>query len=322
MADLHTRLLNRCEPAWWGLADKPPRALDALRAVVERHKPVPCRWQGCKDPGGHFICKACGPAVNAPCEEMRVIAEQLGIPTEDQELGEGQAAGDAYGAEPRDLGDGYHELELAHGRWYHLDDLGARVMVSLQRPYTVLRWKPFVGTREPAEQPEPVEADRVSLDDLTDHALFGLGEITWPAEQPEHPEAICHRCGGPNIAWSAPSPLWNAVMRGGSINGEEAFDGIVCPSCFARLAEERGIAELWRFSAGRVHVELETVTPSGRTWDDATWLWRETSSVEQPEPAPVVDVAPDPRLHAHELGGPQAGCADCAAKAAAQGDAR
>ncbi|GAA0738601.1 hypothetical protein Drose_04375 [Dactylosporangium roseum] len=109
---------------------------------------------------------------------------------------------------------------------------------------------------------------------------------TGPAEQPEpaRPEAICHRCGGPNIAWSAPSPLWNSVMRGGSINGEEEFDGIVCPPCFARLAEERGIAELWRFSAGRVHVELETVTPSGRTWDDATWLWREPISAEEPEP--------------------------------------
>jgi hypothetical protein len=44
----------------------------------------------------------------------------------------------------RDLGDGYHELELAHGRWYFLDDLGVRVMVDLvdlRRPHTVLRWK-------------------------------------------------------------------------------------------------------------------------------------------------------------------------------------
>jgi hypothetical protein len=41
-------------------------------------------------------------------------------------------------------------------------------------------------------------------------------------------------------------------------------------------------------------------------------------AAEQPEPAPVVDIAPNPRLHAHEVGGPQAGCADCDAKAAAE----
>src|SRR3954470_12751757 len=48
--------------------------------------------------------------------------------------GRRQAANDAYGIEPSDLGDGYQELELAHGRWYALDELGVRVMVSLQRP--------------------------------------------------------------------------------------------------------------------------------------------------------------------------------------------
>lgn len=88
-----------------------------------------------------------------------------------------------------------------------------------------------------------------------------------------HPEATCARCGGPNITWCAPSPLWNAVMRGGSINGEDEFDGIVCPICFAHLADERGIAAVWRFYAEDVRVELETVTPSGRQWDDRRWLW-------------------------------------------------
>lgn len=93
-----------------------------------------------------------------------------------------------------------------------------------------------------------------------------------------HPEDHCHRCGGPNIPWSAPSPLWNAVMRGGSINGDELHDGIVCPTCFAILAEQRGIAHaLWRFSADRVSVELELVTPSGRVWDEQSWMWREVT---------------------------------------------
>lgn len=92
-----------------------------------------------------------------------------------------------------------------------------------------------------------------------------------------HPESYCHRCGGPNIVWVSPSPLWNAVMRGGSINGDDEHDGIVCPTCFARLAEERGIASRWRLSAELVAVDLETVTPSGRTWDAETWLWRDAA---------------------------------------------
>jgi hypothetical protein len=65
--------------------------------------------------------------------------------------GRHQAATDAFGVEPSDLGEGYHELELAHGRWYALDELGARVMVSLQRPYTLLRWKALEGRRQATE---------------------------------------------------------------------------------------------------------------------------------------------------------------------------
>lgn len=96
----------------------------------------------------------------------------------------------------------------------------------------------------------------------------------------QHPESHCHRCGGPNIIWSAPSPLWNQVMRGGDINGTEIHDGIVCPNCFAVLAEQAGIADLWRLSAKRVHVPLQTVTPSGRVWDEQRQQWVDP----QPEP--------------------------------------
>lgn len=92
----------------------------------------------------------------------------------------------------------------------------------------------------------------------------------------EHPERVCRRCGGPNVrAWCAPSPLWNQVMRGGDINAADRFDGIVCPVCFAALAEEAGIAERWMFYAERVKVELAKVTPSGRVWNEKTWLWEE-----------------------------------------------
>lgn len=94
-------------------------------------------------------------------------------------------------------------------------------------------------------------------------------------DEPDHPERKCWRCLGPNVSWSAPSPLWNEVMRGGDINGAEIHNGIVCPTCFAVLAQEAKIADLWRMSAERVHVELQTVTPTGRTWDADSWLWRD-----------------------------------------------
>lgn len=89
----------------------------------------------------------------------------------------------------------------------------------------------------------------------------------------EHPETVCRRCGGPNVVWHAPSPLWNAVMRGGSIDGPQEFGELICPTCFAVLAEERGIATDWRLDAADVHVELETTTPSGRVWSAGLDLW-------------------------------------------------
>jgi hypothetical protein len=130
------------------------------------------------------------------------------------------------------------------------------------------------------EQREHTEFGKTLI--VWDEPVNAEGPTTAPAEgdlrtggEP-HPEDSCHRCGRSlSIPWAAPSPLWNAVMRGGSINGDDLFDGIVCPTCFAQLAEERGIADLWRFDAQRVHVPLETVTPSGRVWDEQAWMWRE-----------------------------------------------
>lgn len=90
---------------------------------------------------------------------------------------------------------------------------------------------------------------------------------------PDGDESYCHRCGGPNIIWSAPSPLWNKVMRGDDINGEDRYDGIVCPICFAILAQKAGTAFGWRLSAREVYVDLKTRTPSGREWDEVNWLW-------------------------------------------------
>lgn len=57
-------------------------------------------------------------------------------------------------------------------------------------------------------------------------------------------ESGCERCGRSNPVWFGPSPLWNQVMR--------AFEGkwnVVCPICFAELAEAKGIGKkgAWRW---------------------------------------------------------------------------
>lgn len=100
------------------------------------------------------------------------------------------------------------------------------------------------------------------------------GEVAFAPSSPNDDEH-CRRCGAANPPWSAPSPLWNAVMRGGSIDGPWQHEEIICPNCFIAIAEGQGAAEIWRVSAERVNVPLEMVTPSGRVWDDQRWLWSE-----------------------------------------------
>lgn len=162
------------------------------------------------------------------------------------------------------------------------------------------------------------ERDKARADVADYEALFDLqwkrtGEATalWRAEAPEERaltmpdlgdllvwlmargparivagdvESRCRRCSGVNVPWTAPSPLWNMVMRGGSINGAEIHGGIVCLACFAELAEERHIGDLWRLDATRVNVELETVTPSGRHWDPDTWMWLDGPDTVEEQP--------------------------------------
>lgn len=60
-----------------------------------------------------------------------------------------------------------------------------------------------------------------------------------------HPEDYCHKCNGKNITWYASNELWNAVMPDNQ-RGE-----ILCPICFVKLAEERGLKPCaWRISLG------------------------------------------------------------------------
>jgi uncharacterized protein YfdQ (DUF2303 family) len=94
----------------------------------------------------------------------------------------------------------------------------------------------------------------------------------------------CKRCGRGNAVWSAASPLWNAVIRGGSIDGDSQYDDMVCATCFMQLAEEQGIATKFRVTAEEASVELETTTPSGRVWDEQRFLW--VDGEKQPDPEP------------------------------------
>lgn len=100
----------------------------------------------------------------------------------------------------------------------------------------------------------------------------------------DRPEAACHRCAAPDTCdWSAPSPLWNEVMRGGSINGgPEPFCGIICPTCFMTLAARAGVASRWRLCAEQVHRPLETVTPSGRIWNEQSGLFEHPTHATVP----------------------------------------
>lgn len=65
-----------------------------------------------------------------------------------------------------------------------------------------------------------------------------------------HPEDYCHRCGGPNISWSASNSLWNSVMRDNKSWGD--WEEIICPLCFAKMAEVKLGPQTWSV-APRVH---------------------------------------------------------------------
>jgi hypothetical protein len=54
------------------------------------------------------------------------------------------------------------------------------------------------------------------------------------------PELICQNCQAPHPPWSAENEIWNEV-----VNDDEHF---LCPTCFIRLAEKRGVIGIWRLS--------------------------------------------------------------------------
>jgi hypothetical protein len=87
----------------------------------------------------------------------------------------------------------------------------------------------------------------------------------------ERREGLCERCEREYRPWAAASPLWNAVVRGGCINGREEY-AFLCANCFMELAEQRGIATRFHLD-GEALVPLQTVTPSGRVWNPKATLF-------------------------------------------------
>lgn len=63
-------------------------------------------------------------------------------------------------------------------------------------------------------------------------ALSVAAEPKEGAPPPLAPESMCERCKGPNVVWFAPNDLWNRVAP---------ELGILCPICFIREAESKGI---------------------------------------------------------------------------------
>lgn len=98
-----------------------------------------------------------------------------------------------------------------------------------------------------------------------------------PRDVAEH--EWCRRCGGQSVAWAAESPLWNFVMRGGSIDGTPIYDDLVCMTCFIALAQDAGVTEKWRLTTRTLPAGVEKVTPSGRRWDAQRWLWIDAGAV-------------------------------------------
>lgn len=97
---------------------------------------------------------------------------------------------------------------------------------------------------------------------------------------------VCQRCKNLYLIWIAPSPLWNYVMGPNEKNQLQAYGGMVCMTCFIRLAmnfglsgegwlisvdDKRGIA--WRLELKPEPKGLIFTTETGREWDRDTWRW-------------------------------------------------
>lgn len=93
----------------------------------------------------------------------------------------------------------------------------------------------------------------------------------------------CGRCGGENVSWHTPSPLWNFVMRSNRIDGPRIWNDLVCIPCFVVVAEEAGVKPpSWRLTAVPEPEGLNYTTSEGWVWNHETCLWDkpQTTNVE------------------------------------------
>lgn len=158
------------------------------------------------------------------------------------------------------------EWDMREEWWARPSELAARIMRHLPAP----------------RPPEPPDL-RVTKGPGT----FGP-DATWtirtePARTAARHEGRCDRCGGVNVVWWADHDLWNATVRTDGVD-EWPF---LCPSCFATVVEERGVAPattVWKMVPSNIEA------PAGPL--GSPYPGRKPAGAAHavtPEPAPVAD---------------------------------
>ena len=121
------------------------------------------------------------------------------------------------------------------------------------------------------------------------------------AEAAQHPESTCEECGGANVTWFAPSPIWNEVVR-----NPLGRDLMLCPVCFNKRAAKAGYTrhawsihpEFYAYAASmaeKVEVVQPQPTEDARTPDsiDVSYeVWQHdemVASCSGPEPQALTE---------------------------------
>lgn len=84
-----------------------------------------------------------------------------------------------------------------------------------------------------------------------------------PPDQNET-ESRCQSCGGHNPVWFAPNELWNRVTEDKAL--------IICPVCFIKLAEAKGIRPTgWLLQEESRTVQVEILAAEEKAYKDALY---------------------------------------------------
>ncbi|GAA2608589.1 hypothetical protein GCM10010399_44270 [Dactylosporangium fulvum] len=154
-------------------------------------------------------------------------------------------------------------------------------------------------------------------------------------------DAICRRLDHNQVIALVADAVWRLAYERGHTDGHREADAAVQRPC--QLAYERGRREAtegwerqlrWRLADGSTwefphesyvaayvkvqrRMERQYGYAPGELQQRPVGSWE---TAEQPAPAPVVDIRPDPRMHGHTPGLPPflTGCPECVAKLAAE----